>query len=153
MRETEYANLPEDETGAISPQQKQAVINALQEHQDVRWTFLLMHKAPWSGAGIAAWRDIEKLLIGRPHTVFHGHRHAYHYEQRNGGDYIRLATTGGVKLPDNGPAMDHLLWVTVDREGVHIANLKMTGILNTRGEIPGRGAEPCLGSGDCPQAP
>lgn len=147
--ETEYANLPEDETGMISSVQADAMVQALAENSDVRWTFLLMHKAPWAGGGIPTWQKIEDALGNRPFTVFHGHRHGYRHERRNGRDYIRLATTGGVFLPKYGPSFDHLVWVTVDDDGAHIANLKLSGILDKTGEIPLDGEELCLQTEEC----
>ena len=148
---TEYANLPEDETGAISWGQSDYMIEALANNMDVRWTFVLLHKAPWAGDGVPSWLAIESALADRPYTVFQGHRHAYRHQQRNGRDYIRLATTGGVFLPDNGPTMDQIVWVTVDDEGAHIVNLKMSGVLDKTGNIPLDGGNLCMQYEDCPE--
>ena len=52
-----------------------------------------------------------------------------------------LDTTGGVQVPESNTSWDHLVWVTVDDEGAHIANLKMSGILDKTGEVPLGGAE------------
>jgi hypothetical protein len=147
---TEYANLPEDETGMISAAQSAYMQNAIASNSDVRWTFLLMHKAPWANNDMSTWLAIEEALGARPFTVFHGHRNTYQHTIRNGRDYIRLATTGGVFLPDNGKSMDQLVWVTVDKSGAHIVNLKMSGILDKTGERPGNGATLCLDPKDCP---
>lgn len=142
--ETEYANMPEDETGMISGEQADYMVEALADNADVRWTFLLVHKAPWTHEDMATWMSIEQALGDRPYTVFHGHRHAFRHQQRNGRDYIRLATTGGVMLPEHGPSWDQLVWVTVDNDGAHIANLKMSGILDKTGKIPLDGDEVCF---------
>jgi hypothetical protein len=150
MKQTEYTNLPEDETGFISEKQSAYMMDALAENPDVRWTFLLMHKAPWANAGMPSWSAIEEALEGRPYTVFHGHRHAYRYDKRKGMDYIRLATTGGVFLPANGPAIDQVIWVTVDSTGAHIANLKMSGILDRTGRLPISKKIRCLEATHCP---
>ena len=149
-RKTEYANLPEDETGTISQTQSDYMLQALTNNPDVRWTFLLMHKAPWANEDMPTWMAIEKALGDRPYTVFQGHRHAYWHQQRNGRDYIRLATTGGVFLPDYGTTMDQVMWVTVDDDGAHIVNLKMSGILDKKGNIPLDGESRCLEYEDCP---
>jgi hypothetical protein len=146
---TKYARLPEDETGYISQMQSDYMIRALADNADVRWTFLLMHKAPWANGDMRTWNTIERYLADRPYTVFHGHRHAYQYEERNGRDYIRLGTTGGVFEPENGLAVDQLVWVTVDREGAHVANLQMSGILDKSGHIPLNGDNMCLEIKDC----
>jgi hypothetical protein len=96
-----------------------------------------------------AWIAIEEALSERPYTVFHGHRHAYRHQQRNGRDYIRLATTGGVFLPKHGLSADHVTLVTVDRTSVDIANVLLSGILDKTGQIPLGGDEVCLDSADC----
>ncbi|WP_439101381.1 metallophosphoesterase family protein [Congregibacter sp.] len=147
---TPYANLPEDETGKISTAQANYMRNAIEANEDVRWTFLLMHKAPWANDDMASWQSIEEALGERPYTVFHGHRHNYKLETRKGRDYIRLATTGGVFLPDAGLSMDQVVWVTVDNAGAHIANLKMSGILDKSGKRPLNGEALCLDPKDCP---
>ena len=147
---TEYANLPEDETGMISQAQSAYMQRAIANNSDVRWTFLLLHKAPWANNDMQTWLTIEEALGERPFTVFHGHRHSYQHTQRNGRDYIRLATTGGVFLPESGQSMDQLVWVTVDKSGAHIANLKMSGILDKTGKRPGNGEHLCLDPQDGP---
>lgn len=145
-----YAQLPESNGGAISTAQSDYFQQVLEEHPDVRWTFLFMHKAPWLRENHAPFEDLEAALAGRSYTVFHGHKHAYEYQQRQGADYIRLATTGGVFLPENGRSMDQLVLVTVDEQGVDIANLLMQGILDRTGNIPLDGDQLCLESTDCP---
>ena len=147
--QTEYANLPEDETGAISQAQSEYMVRVLTDNPDVRWTFLLMHKAPWANGDMHTWMAIEKALGERPYTVFHGHRHAIRHRQRNGRDYIRLGTTGGVFLAENGRSVDQVVWVTVDDAGAHIANLLMSGILDKTGQIPLDGAHRCFEADEC----
>ncbi|MBO6655469.1 MAG: metallophosphoesterase [Pseudomonadales bacterium] len=142
--ETAYANHSEDQTGMISAEQSAYMQQALQNNDNVRWTFVLSHKAPWANDDMPTWQAVEAVLADRPYTVFHGHRHAYKHTVRNDRDYIQLATTGGVFLPQNGPTMDQLVWVTVDEKGAHIANLKMTGIFDKTGEIPAGGEDLCL---------
>ncbi len=145
-----YSRIPESEGGAISNEQSAYFQQVLAEHPDVRWTFLFMHKAPWLRDNYEPFEELEAALAGRSYTVFHGHKHAYEYQQRQGADYIRLATTGGVFLPANGRSMDQLVMVTVDEEGVDIANLLMQGILDRTGNIPLDGDQLCLDSQDCP---
>ena len=108
-----------------------------------------MHKAPWLREDLETFAAIERALADRPYTVFHGHEHGYVHRTRQGRDYIQLATTGGVFLPDNGDAYDQLLMVTVD-EDVTIANLKLSGILDKTGRLPLNGADLCLDYEDCP---
>lgn len=149
FRQTPYARMPEDKTGYISQLQADYMVRALADNADVRWTFLLMHKAPWKNGDMRSWNMVERFLADRPYTVFHGHSHAYQLEERNGRDYIRLATTGGTFLPENGLAVDQVVWVTVDRNGAHIANLQMSGILDKTGHLPLDGDDTCLEIKDC----
>jgi hypothetical protein len=147
--ETDYAKLPENPAGNISAEQSAYFLEAIAANPEVRHTFLFMHKAPWLREDLETFATIEAALADRPYTVFHGHEHGYRYEQRHGRDYIQLATSGGVFLPENGGAFDHLVWVTVDGQQVDIATLKMSGILDRTGKLPGRGAELCLEHEDC----
>lgn len=147
--ETEYARLPENAAGNVSDEQSAYFLEVLKRYPDVRHTFLLMHKAPWLREDLDAFTALEAALGARPYTVFHGHEHGYVYRQRHGRDYIQLATTGGVFLPENGDAYDQLLLVTV-HEDVTIANLKMSGILDKTGRLPRDGGGLCLDHTDCP---
>jgi len=144
FRATPYATMPENRGGNITDAQSQYMIDAIDSNDDVRHTFLFMHKAPWLREDLSTFTAIEDALSDRPYTVFHGHVHAYQHQERRGRDYIRLATTGGVQLPENGRSMDHVTLVTVDDEGVDIANLLMSGILDKTGKIPLNGEELCF---------
>jgi predicted phosphodiesterase len=147
---TEYMAMPERVYGAIGEAQLRYFKGVLSDNADARWTFLFMHKAPWEGGNSANFHALEKQLAGRPYTVFHGHEHAYRSERRRGADYIRLATTGGVQLPDNGRSADHVMLVSVSSDGVEMASLDLAGIRNRRGELPARGGELCFESTNCP---
>jgi len=112
-------------------------------------TFLFMHKSPWLRDDLTAFTAIEDALADRPYTVFNGHVHAYEQLERRGRDYIRLATTGGVQLPDEGRSMDHITLVTVSESGTDIVNLLMNGILDKTGHIPLGGDDVCFESALC----
>ncbi len=118
---------------------------ALREHRDVRWTFVFLHQPFWEmGTGEGEdgedsgvnpdWRRVEAWLEGRPHTVFAGHLHRYHHEERHGHDRITLATTGGASALrgiEYGE-FDHVAWVTMTERGPVIANLLLDGIRGKR---------------------
>lgn len=150
MAETEYSRIPEYAAGAISAAQSEYFRNAIAANPDVRWTFLFLHKAAWEREGETGFAAIEAALANRPYTVFHGHEHAYRQVQRHGRDYIRLATTGGVQLPHKGRSMDHVTLVTVGDDGVDIANLLLSGILDRTGRVPLDGDEVCFEAALCP---
>ena len=147
--QTEYAKAPERTTGMIGQEQSAYFQKVLAENPDVRWTFLFLHKPAWKKDGMEAFRAIESALADRPYTVFFGHRHVYSYEERNGRDYIGLATTGGEQLPDFGRSMDHVTLVTVDDDNVDIANLLLAGILDKTGQIPLDGNNICFEVAQC----
>jgi predicted phosphodiesterase len=148
---TEYYNMPEQKAGNIGAEQSQYFKEILASNSGVRWTFLFMHKAPWEREDAEGFFAIESALADRPYTVFHGHVHTYKYEERNNRDYIRLATTGGAQFPELGRSADQIALVTVDDDGVDIANLLMAGILDKTGHIPHGGDEICFEAALCDQ--
>ncbi len=147
--ETEYANLPEKVSGNLTPQQSTYFVEAIAANPGVRWTFLFMHKAPWERAEETNFAAVERALSNRPYTVFNGHIHVYEHIERFGRDYIRLATTGGEHFPDLPMSIDHVTLVTVDDQGVDIAKLLMSGILDKTGHIPLNGDDVCFELANC----
>jgi hypothetical protein len=125
---------PGKEDGAISGEQLDFVKKSLEANRNVHWTLVFLHKPMWNYGDPArtGWLDVEKLLSGRPHTVFAGHVHRYQKFIRNGGQrYYMLSTTGGaskVRGPEYGE-FDHLVWVTMKKDGPVLANVLLDGIL------------------------
>jgi hypothetical protein len=64
-------------------------------NRDGRGTFLFLHKPAWQKEGETTFSAIEAGLGDWPYTVLTGHVQSFDYEERNGRDYIRHATTGG----------------------------------------------------------
>jgi Calcineurin-like phosphoesterase len=149
LPETAYGQLEERKTGRVSAEQAAYFEGVIARYEKVRHTFLLMHKPAWERPGEENFARIEAALADRPYTVFHGHVHAYGYEQRHGRDYIRLATTGGVQIEGAEKAFDHVTLVTVSAEGVDIANLRLDGILDKTGRIPAGGEALCFERAVC----
>ena len=124
----------------ISEEQIAFVKQDLEQHADARWTLVFLHKPLWTYAerGIANngvdptnWKQVEQLLVGRPHTIFSGHVHHYVQYERNGENYYSLATTGGgsqLRGDDYGE-FDHVTWLTMEPDGPHVVNLRLDGIL------------------------
>jgi hypothetical protein len=130
----------EDPVEHLSDQQVDWITKDLEANRDARWTLLFFHKPLWVRAerDIARgepdstnWKKIEKLLVDRPHTVFAGHVHHYVQYQRNGTQYYTLATTGGgSQLRGNEYGeFDHVMWLTMEKDGPHLVNLRLDGIL------------------------
>ena len=117
--------------GTIGDEQYAWVEKVMAENTDVKWTMVFMHQPLWDQeAETLRWKDVEKLLEGRKHTVFVGHRHNYVKFERNNSKYFVLATTGGGS-PLRGPAFgefDHVVWVTMTDDGPILANLMLSGI-------------------------
>jgi hypothetical protein len=116
----------------ISKDQIAYVHKVLRENPTPRWTIVAMHKPLWNQSDLPTngWLEVEKLLNGRSYTVFVGHIHRYHKFVRNGQNYYQLATTGGgsrmrgVRYGE----FDHLVWVTMKKDGPLIANIMLDGI-------------------------
>lgn len=119
--------------GSISNPQLDWIKATLTSHPDVKWTFLFMHQPLWiQETDPEKWFEVEKLLEGRRHTVFAGHRHNYVKYKRNNTNYYMLATTGGGS-PLRGPQLgefDHFLWVTMTEQGPILANLQLEGVFD-----------------------
>jgi 3',5'-cyclic AMP phosphodiesterase CpdA len=129
---------------AISAEQLAFMRQAIAEHADARWTFLVMHKPAWRYAS-EAFAQLEEALESRPYTVIAGHEHYYGHETRKHRDYVVMGTTGGVWLRDGPGRVDHLAMVTMTGTGPVIANLRTSGIFGKEG--------PGADDGDIPPAP
>jgi 3',5'-cyclic AMP phosphodiesterase CpdA len=135
----ELAEPVEDWLGEINISEEQVAYfkEVVEANPDVRWTFVFTHSPPHHSPTIGEkdpgnFPKIEALLVDRSYTVISAHTHTYHYEQRNGQDYITTATSGAINLPRPG-AMDHVVWITMAKEGPKIVNLLMNGIMDKKG--------------------
>jgi 3',5'-cyclic AMP phosphodiesterase CpdA len=148
-QQTEYFKMPERVTGEISEAQSEYFEKVIAENPNVRWTFVLMHKPVWQREGTGNLSRIEAALGNRNYTVLNGHLHTYSYTERNGHDYIMLATTGGGQNPNSNNAFDHIMLVNFDSEGPSIANLRLEGILDKKAQIPLDGEQFCFQASRC----
>jgi hypothetical protein len=140
-----YATLMEARVGEISDAQSAYFERVIATNPGARWTVLLMHKPVWRRAGPQSLARIEMALKDRPYTVLNGHVHRYSHTVRNDRDYITLGTTGGEWADTEVPgAFDHIMWVTMTRDGPSIANLRLDGVLDKTGHIPAGGDRLCL---------
>ncbi|MBY0525285.1 MAG: metallophosphoesterase [Gemmataceae bacterium] len=126
------ADDPPGKDGGIGPEQVAYFKGVLEQNRNVRWTVVALHRPLWSQANVAknGWLEIEGQMAGRPYTVFAGHVHRYQKFVRNGQSYYQLATTGGgskMRGVDYGE-FDHIVWVTMKREGPVLANILLDGI-------------------------
>ncbi|MBS0361112.1 MAG: metallophosphoesterase [Proteobacteria bacterium] len=147
-----YATLMEAKVGEIGDAQSAYFEKVLKDNPKVRWTVVLFHKPVWNRTDAHGLGRIEAALKGRPYTVVSGHLHSYADTVRNGRDYLALGTTGGGRKYDGSPgSVDHVLWVTMDKDGPSIANIRLDGVFDKTGHIPAGGEALCLDTGPkCP---
>ena len=126
----------------LSPKQFAWFRKTLDEHRDVRWTFVFMHMpSHWYGAD---WMDFEKeVLTKRPYTVFAGDWHAYLHCRRYGRDYYILSVAGGCSdhrymsegevsgdlMGADWGEMNHITLVSMTKTGPRVVNVTLDGIL------------------------
>jgi hypothetical protein len=127
-------NTEDGQKPGLGDEQVDAISLAIDQHPDVRWTLLFMHRPLWLSQegepGRLQFERIEQKLAGRPYTVFAGHFHRYTSHVRNDRRYLVLATTGGGSSL-RGPLFgefDHVAWVTMTDQGPRVANLMLDGI-------------------------
>jgi len=147
--ETAYGQSTLRKSGRIGQEQAAYFRGVIKENPQVLWTFVLMHKPVWESPNEEGFASVESELSDQPYTVFYGHVHDYLHQQRNGRDYIRLGTTGGVQNAAKDMAIDHVSLVTVSGDGVDIANLRMSGIFDKTGKIPLNGGDLCFDAAVC----
>ncbi len=106
----------------------------LADNPNVRWTFAFFHQPDWENPETGkALQAIEEMLANRPYTVITGHLHYYDYTQRNGRDYITMGPVGA-SWHKNGPGnVDHILWVTMKKDGPEIAMVTLDGVWDRKG--------------------
>ena len=108
---------------------------ALEDHPDVRWTFLLMHEPCWENPS-DSFKEIQALIKGRDHTLFGGHLHYYDYDNIDGIEYITMGPAGA-SFHHEGPGnVDHIMWVTMTDEGPQMGNIALKGLFDRKGLDP-----------------
>ena len=147
--ETDYYKMQERLTGSIRAEQAEYFRQVIADNPDVRWTFVLMHKPVWRNDGAVEFQSIESVLAGQPYTVINGHFHSYSLNERNGRDYIHLATTSGGQNPGDPMAFDHVTLVTMSNDGPSLVNLRLEGILDKTGHVPLDGEHLCYQASRC----
>lgn len=126
--------------GNLTKEQVDYAKKALADNVGVRWTLVFLHKPIWTAGDLPrrGWLDVEKALADRPYTVFCGHVHRYRKFLRQGREYYQLATTGGGSRL-RGQAygeFDHLVWVTMKKEGPVLTNIMLDSILTDDLKVP-----------------
>ena len=149
VKEMKYMKMPERTTGEMGKEQSDYFLKVIAEHPNVDWTFLFMHKPVWLKENDPEFAAIESALSNRPYTMFNGHFHSYSHTIKNGRDYIMLGTTGGSQNADNEMSFDHVMMVTMTKDGPTIGNLRLDGILDKTGHIPADEDSLCFQASKC----
>ena len=149
VKEMKYMKMPERTTGEMGKEQSDYFLKVIAEHPNVDWTFLFMHKPVWLKENDPEFAAIESALSNRPYTLFNGHFHSYSHTIKNGRDYIMLGTTGGSQNASNEMSFDHVMMVTMTKDGPIIGNLRLDGILDKTGHIPADGDSLCFQASKC----
>jgi 3',5'-cyclic AMP phosphodiesterase CpdA len=132
--DTEYSQLDERKYGSIRKEQSDYFVQLLEDNNDARWVFVLMHKPLWD-SDTSGFMNLEQALGKFSYTVFNGHEHSYYHETRSGNDHVQMGTTGGEFTPKTrGEYMDHILWVTLRKDEPAMINLKLEGMVSRTGE-------------------
>ena len=129
----------EDPVSKLGAEQLEWLERDLAAHKSARWTLVFLHKPLWvyaereKAAGNAdktGWDRVEAALGDRPRTVFSGHHHSYVQFDRAGMKYYQLATTGGASQlrGKSYGEFDHVVWMTMEPDGPHVANLLLDGV-------------------------
>jgi hypothetical protein len=126
------ADDPPRSGGILGTKQIAYARRALTDNPRARWTIVILHRPLWDdNPSENGWLEVENALKGRSYTVFAGHEHSYRKFVRQGMNHYQLATTGGgskLRGVKHGE-FDHLVWVTMTKEGPVLANLLLDGIL------------------------
>ena len=118
---------PEDQVAFVE--------ETLEQHADVRWTFLFLHEPAWENPS-ESFKAIQELLKNREHTFFAGHLHYYDYDKIDGHEHITMGPAGA-SFHHEGPGnVDHITWVTMTDDGPQIGNIALKGLFDRKGLDP-----------------
>ncbi len=122
------------EEGSISDKQFQWLEQVLDSNDNVKWSFVFMHKPLWlTKTDSSNWSKIETMLKNRKYTVFAGHHHNYLYQEIDNKKYIVLSNTGGGQF--NRSALgefSHIVKVSFDGNNPTIANIMLDGVFDDK---------------------
>jgi hypothetical protein len=131
---------PGSGAGHIGKEQVAWVKKVLSDNSGVRWTIVALHKPIWTAGSLQkrGWQPIERALARRPYTVFCGHVHRYQKFVRQGRNHYQLATTGGGSKMRGVEyrEFDHIVWVTMKKDGPVLANILLDSVLPEDLEVP-----------------
>lgn len=128
---------------SISPAQKKWLEETLQKTGQLKHAFVFLHHPRWVKATYpgSRWDEVHDLLKASANVraVFAGHVHRMRYDgNRDGIDYITLATTGG-SMPGHYPEagyVHHMNLVSVRPEGIKVSTIPVGTVLDPKNYTP-----------------
>ena len=129
FEETDYFKMPERSYGDISFQQIEYFKKVLNQYENVRWTFLFMHKPLWKNDKNKKFSQLEDLMKNRNYSIFNGHEHSFSTKIINDQIYTTLSTTGGSQNSSNSKVFDQITLISM-RDRPYTTHLKLNEILN-----------------------
>ena len=96
----------------ISDRQEAYFEEVIDQHPDVSWIFLYMHRPAWKSPDHHIFERLQKKLAGHQYTVFAGHLHDYSHESIDGHDYFVLGPTSTIPVCIGPQGLDQYMDVT-----------------------------------------
>ncbi len=131
-------NFNKPENHEMSQAQFDWLAQTLEKAKDADHVFLFMHHPRWTGGGNygKSWDRVHELLKQRKNVsaVFGGHIHRMRFDEKDGIEYVTLATTGGGQnggVPNAG-LLHHYHVVTVRKDQVALTAFPVGEAMNVR---------------------
>jgi len=107
------------------------LIQDLKKSKKAKRTFVFLHKPFFLDAALQGNPDTLQRIFQNlgVDAVFAGHTHSYVSGELNGVLYTNVGSSGGATIPGPTGLLYHYTWVTVDKNGIHIAPVKMGSVL------------------------
>lgn len=118
-------------TDGIGQKQADYIEQEIENHRNVRWTFVFMHRPLWAYGDQQGYEKIGAALKGTNYTLFSGHHHNYMAGERDGQKHYVLATTGGGTYGRGAKfgEFQHITWVTLKDKAPTVVNIALDGII------------------------
>jgi predicted phosphodiesterase len=107
------------------------LIRDLKKSKKAKYTFVFLHKPFFLDAALKAVPDTLQRIFQNlgVDAVFAGHTHVYISGEQNGVLYTNVGSSGGEATAGPTGLLYHYTWVTVDKNGITIAPIKLGSVL------------------------
>ena len=120
-----------DKSNEMQPEQLDWLKKDLRKHKDAELTFIFFHKPFWFGSIVKGKPDVLHDLFKENgvDAVFTGHYHEYFSGRYDDILYTSIGSSGGACEPGPTGLKYHFAWVTVKKDQIYIAPIKMGSVL------------------------